>query len=99
MPGVPMRGWTRTRAHPRQLLITMMHDDRSYFWNRLDRTSSWVMPPGIRAGWVRTLDGLLVHIDAKNVLRSISGMHWRVVVEKEKVDSVGIGVLLDPLGG
>ena len=53
----------------------MADDDDSYFWNRLDRTSHWVMPPGVRPGWVRTLDGLLVHMDTNNVLRSISGMH------------------------
>ena len=32
------------------------------------------MPPGIRPGWVRTLDGLFVHPETKNVMRSISGM-------------------------
>ena len=52
----------------------MTDDDRPYFWNRLDRTSHWVMPPGSRPGWVRTLDGLIVHLENKNAMRSISGM-------------------------
>ena len=49
--------------------------DRPFFWHRQDRTSHWVMPPGTRQGWVRTLDGLLVHIETKNLLRSIAGMN------------------------
>ena len=64
-PGRWVRGCTGTRAD----------DDRTYFWNRQERTSHWEMPPGIRPGWVRSRDGLFVHIDTQNVLSSTAGMH------------------------
>ena len=50
-------------------------DDRTYNWNRQERTSDWEMPPGLRPGWVRMEYGLLVHIDTGNELASIAGMH------------------------
>ena len=53
----------------------MTDDDCPFFWNRSDRTSHWMLPPGIRLGWVRTLDGLFKHMDTKNVMQSISGMY------------------------
>ena len=49
-------------------------DDRTYCWNRQERTSHWEMPPGIRPGWVKSRDGLFVHIDTQNVPTSIAGM-------------------------
>ena len=49
-------------------------DDRTYYWNRQERTSHWDMPLGIRSGCVRMNDGLFVHIDTRNVLTSIADM-------------------------
>ena len=49
--------------------------DRTFYWNRQEPTSQWEMPPSIRPFWVMSRDGLFVHIDAKNVLTSIAGMH------------------------
>ena len=57
------------------LWVQITTDDRAYFWNRLERTSHWEMPPGIRPGWVMSRDGLFVRLETQEVLQSISGMH------------------------
>ena len=57
------------------LWVQIMTEDRAFFWNRLERTSHWEMPPGIRPGWVMSRDVLFVHLETQEVLQSISGMH------------------------
>ena len=55
--------------------VHVMTDDRPYFWHREEWTNHWQMPPGTRPGWVMSRDGLFVHIDTNNVLRSLPGMY------------------------
>ena len=82
------------------LRVQIMTDDRPYFWHRQERKAHWQMPLVTGPGWVKSRDGLFVHVETRNILQSISGMHcsvrwWR----GQGVDSVGAGVLPVPLGG
>ena len=82
------------------LWVQIMTGNGPYFWHRREWRAVWRMPPGTRPGWMRMSDGLFVHIETQNVLRSISGMHRSVHWwGRQGVDSVRAGVLLVPFCG
>ena len=53
--------------------VQIMTDDDPYFWHRQEQTAVWRMPPGTRPAWVRSRDGLFVHVESGQVLPSLSG--------------------------
>ena len=60
--------WTpaATEAHHvvrDDLWVQIMTDDDPYFWHRQEQTAVWRMPRGTRPAWVRSRDGLFVHVE------------------------------------
>ena len=49
------------------LWVMTLSEDHAYYWNRLERTSHWEMPPGRRPCWVRSLDDLFVLVESQDV--------------------------------
>ena len=45
------------------LWVQIMTDDDPYFWHRQEQTAVWSMPPGTQPAWVRSRDGLFVHVE------------------------------------
>ena len=54
------------------LWVQIMTDDDPYFWHRQEQTAVWRMPLGTRPAWVRSRDGLFVHVETGRVLSSLS---------------------------
>ena len=52
-----------------QVMVTS--EEQAYHWNRLTRTSHCQMPPGRRPGWMRSIDGLSVHLETQEVVQEL----------------------------
>ena len=73
--------FTRSSHHdgavPRDdLWVQIMTDDDPYFWHRQQQTAVWSMPPGTRPAWVRSRDGLFVHVETGPTVKVPQIQSW-----------------------